>query len=257
MNKISLQLFIKNKTALTAFAGLFLVALIAPLAYFSFRAKPLPAPLAPVKTDLSVKALSENKEALAFASNARENSPIKKINSEDHVLGKPEAPVQVIVYDDFDNEFSPDYFKTIKRATEEYGEKIAVAYRHFPMRSHQNSIIAALAAECAGEQDFFWELAEKLFAAKTAGVLGEESIRAAAGELKMDIVGFEACLTGGKYSDKIQKSSIEADSINVIGAPTTFINGIPYPGALPFENFKDSSGLERKGLKEVIGEELK
>lgn len=206
-----------------------------------------------IKKDAAEELLDSNAEALKRAENTNDGL-VRKIDDTDHILGDINAPVQIIIYDDFDNEFSADYYKTIKQTIEAYGEKIVVAYRHFPMRSHANANIAALASECAGEQGKFWEMAELLFAARSADKLNEDTINSSAVELQMDKAKFDVCLTDQKISDKIQASLTQADNINVTGVPTTFINSVPYPGAMPFEDFTDSSELERKGLSNIIKE---
>ncbi|MCK4539853.1 thioredoxin domain-containing protein [Candidatus Parcubacteria bacterium] len=199
--------------------------------------------------------LAENNQALEKAKTA-ENKIVRKIDNTEYVLGDFNAPIQIIIYDDFDNQFSADYFRVLKEARSYFDEKIVIAFRHFPMRSHQNSIIAALASECAGEQDLFWEMAEKLFKAKTEEKLNEENIFVLAGEVGANKDDFNECARTEKYFKKIRDSIAEADDFNVIGAPTTFINGVSYPGAYQFEDFVDSSGKERKGLKSIIEEQL-
>ncbi len=131
-----------------------------------------------------------------------------------------------------------------------------IAFRHFPIRSHQSSVIAALAVECAGEQDLFWEMAEKLFNAKLEEKLDEENIFILAEGAGVNKDDFSECVQTEKYLEKIQNSIVEADAFNVTGAPATFINSIPYPGAYQFEDFTDSTGRDRKGLKSIIEELL-
>src|SRR3989339_1507272 len=200
-----------------------------------------------IKKDAAEELLDSNAEALKKAENTNDGL-VRKIDDTDHILGDINAPVQIIIYDDFDNEFSADYYKTIKQTIEAYGEKIVVAYRHFPMRSHANANVATQASECAGEQGKFWEMVELLFTARSADKLNEDTINSNVVELQLDKAKFDACLTDQKISDKIQASLTQADNINVTGAPTTFINSVPYPGAMPFEDFTDSSGIERRGL---------
>ena len=199
--------------------------------------------------------LEENSKILEKAKTI-ENKIVRKIDNTDYILGDFNAPVQIIVYDDFDNQFSADYFLVLKEAHSYFDEKIAIVFRHFPMRSHQNSIAAALASECAGEQDMFWEMAEKLFNAKAEKKLNKEHIFVLAKEVGADKDDFDECMRTEKYLEKIQNSITEAGNLNVIGAPTTFINSVFYPGAYQFEDFVDSADVERKGLKSIIENEL-
>ncbi|MEA1963178.1 MAG: thioredoxin domain-containing protein [Patescibacteria group bacterium] len=199
--------------------------------------------------------LAENNQALEKAKTAK-NKIVREINDTDYVLGDFNAPIQIIVYDDFDNQFSADYFLVLKEINNYFEGKIVIAFRRFPMRSHQNSIVAALASECAGEQDLFWEMAEKLFNAKREEKLNEENIFVLSKAVGVNEDDFSECMRTEKYLEKIQNSIMEADNFNVIGAPTTFINSVPYPGAYQFEDFVDSAGIDRKGLKSIIEAEL-
>ena len=212
-----------------------------------------------IKTDNQEKQagqfLEENNQALEKAKIA-ENKIVRKIDNTDYILGDFNAPVQIIIYDDFDNQFSADYFLVLKEVNNYFDEKIAIVFRHFPMRSHQNSLAAALAAECAGEQDMFWKMAEELFKAKTEEKLNKEYIFVLAESLGVNKDDFDECMRTEKYLERIQNSITEADNLSIIGVPTTFINGIPYAGAYQFEDFVDSAGVERKGLKSIVEDEL-
>lgn len=246
----------QNFNKLSKISIIVLVLLVCGVAsYFIFFGKRIdmmnPVLQNVVKKDPADDLLKNNADALKNAENT-DNNLVRKIDDTDYVLGDINAPVQIIIYDDFDNEFSAGYYQTIKKVIDIYGEKIAVAFRHFPMRSHPYANISAIASECAGEQNKFWEFAERLFMAKSEAVLSEDSIDAIAQELKLDDKKFKTCLSDQKISDKMQASVDEASNLNVTGAPTTFINSIPYPGAMPFEDFEDSSGLERKGLESIM-----
>jgi protein-disulfide isomerase len=46
---------------------------------------------------------------------------------------------------------------------EEYGDRVAFVFRHFPLQSHPNSRSAAAAIESAAKQDFYWEMLEALY----------------------------------------------------------------------------------------------
>ena len=211
--------------------------------------------LSDIQDKFASQLMAENSQALEKAKTA-ENKIVRKIDNTEYILGDFNAPIQIIIYDDFDNQFSANYFQVLKEVNSYFDKKVVMVFRHFPMRFHQNSIIAALASECAGEQNLFWEMTEKLFNAKTEEKLNEENIFVLAEEAGVNKDDFGECLRTEKYLKKIQDSITEADDFNVIGAPTTFINNIPYPGAYQFEDFVDSTGMERKGLKSIIEEEL-
>lgn len=118
-------------------------------------------------------------------------SLVRPVESSDHVLGNPAAPVKIVEYSDFYCSFCKQFHSTLSQvlANEGAGGEVAWVYRHFPLSEiHPNAFAAARASECAatvGGNEAFWMFAEELFAAqpadpkkfgeyaKTAGVPGE------------------------------------------------------------------------------------
>ncbi len=74
--------------------------------------------------------------------------------------------------------------------------------------------------------------------------------------LGLDSEKFDKCVSDEEYKDKILAQISEADSFTIIGTPTSYVNGKILTGATPWEDFVDSAGFERKGLKSVIEGEL-
>jgi protein-disulfide isomerase len=179
--------------------------------------------------------------------------PVRAIDKDDHLWGNIDAPVKMIVYDDFECPFCAEFYDTIKQVKKEFGDKVAVAFRHYPLVTiHIYSMQAAEASECASEQGKFWQMYDKLFAANKAGNLNEASMKQAAKELELDTVKFEQCFSTKKYEGKVLTQMIEAKNFNVNGTPTTFINGEIVVGAYPFEDFIAQDGVKTEGLKNII-----
>ena len=181
---------------------------------------------------------------------------LRPIDSTDHVIGSLDAPVQMIVYSDFECPFCQKFLKTIKQAEEEFSDKVAIAFRHYPLAGHREAAKAAEASECAAEQNKFWEMHDKLFADNLAGSLGAEQFKQDAVDLSLDAVQFNQCLDSGKYQSKVDEQMAEGKAVGVTGTPTSFVNGNIYPGAYPFEDFTNSAGQPEKGMKSIISELL-
>lgn len=182
---------------------------------------------------------------------------LRLIDSTDHVRGDLNAPVKIIVYSDFECPFCSKFAATIKQVEQEFKEKAVIAFRHYPLRGHREAEKAAEASECAAEQGKFWEMHDKLFADNAAGRMGAEQYKIDASELGLDQAKFNQCLDSGQYASKIRAQKTEGDNAGVTGTPTSFANGIIYPGAYPFEDFISSDGQPEKGMKNIIGELLK
>ncbi|MDD4271914.1 MAG: thioredoxin domain-containing protein [Patescibacteria group bacterium] len=185
------------------------------------------------------------------------NQTAKPVDQTDHVWGNPNAPVAMIVYSDFECPFCVKFSETMKQVEENFKDKVAITFRHYPLAGHPDAEKAAEASECAAEQGKFWEMHDKLFADNQAGRLSEEQFKQDAIDLGLNQEQFNQCLTGGKYKDKISQQKAEGDKAGATGTPTIFVNNNIYPGAYPFEDFISPDGRSNKGMKSIISELLK
>lgn len=177
---------------------------------------------------------------------------LRPIDSTDQVWGEIGASVKMIVYSDFECPFCAQFAATMKQIETEFFGKIAIAFRHYPLAGHPEAEKAAEASECAAEQGKFWEMHDKLFADNIAGRMSAEQFKKDAADLSLNQEQFNQCLDSGKYRDKISRQKSEGDKAGVTGTPTSFLNGIIYPGAYPFEDFIASDGQPEKGMKSII-----
>lgn len=200
--------------------------------------------------------IEQNKDVVKEANNPQSMKKVRDIDNTDWVRGNISAPVKLIVYSDFDCPFCAEFEQTLKQAQEKYQDKLAIAFRHNPLRSHPMAYTASLSAECAGEQNKFWEMHDKIFAANSANALNDDQIKADAKELGLDVVKFAQCVESEKFKDKIQEQYLEAVNLNVIGAPGSFLNGKPLSGAVPMDDYTASDGRQYEGLAKLIDKEL-
>ena len=115
--------------------------------------------------------------------------------------------------------------------------KVKYVYRDFPLSSiHPQAVSAAHSAECADEQNKFWQYHDYLF--QNQNQLGMDVYLAIANELKLDIEQFTLCMESNKYIDEIQNDFNAGREAGVTGTPAFFINGIRLVGTHPFQNFK-------------------
>lgn len=209
-----------------------------------------------IANDEAQKNKESNKDAIDNAAKMSLKK-VRPVDKNDHYKGELEAPIQLIVYSDFECPFCMKFVNTLKQVEETFGNKVVIAFRHYPLLSHTDAIPAAIAAECASEQGKFWEMHDKLFQDSKDGNLSNNAYKENAKDLKLDEVEFNKCLDTEKYKKMINDSQLEAREFGVNGTPASFINGEPVPGAIPFEDFIDSSDESRKGMKSLIEEKLK
>ncbi len=176
----------------------------------------------------------------AAAPAAAPTAPVDiKLTADDHVKGNANAKVTLVEYSDFQCPFCATVRPTLDQVMKDYGDKVKLVYRNYPLTSlHPMAQKAAEASECASEQGKFWEMHDKLFDQNTAGTMSVDNFKKAAGELKLNQSQFDTCLDTGKYASKVTASETEGTSFGVQGTPATFVNGVLISGAVPYAQFK-------------------
>lgn len=158
---------------------------------------------------------------------------------DDAFKGSKGAPVTMVEFSDFECPFCTRFFEqTLGQIEKEYIEtgKVKFVYRDFPLTFHPNAQKAAEAAECAGEQNKFWEMHDRLFGEGVTG--GVESFKRYAADIGLNTGNFNNCLDSGQMADEVQKDFRDGAAAGITGTPGFIINGRLVSGAQPFENFK-------------------
>jgi protein-disulfide isomerase len=184
------------------------------------------------------------------------SSQVAPLSFDDYLWGNIGAPVQLIIYEDFQCPFCAQFYGTVEQAKAEFGPDLVVAIRHFPLASHELALPAANAAECAGEQDKFFEMYRELFDENIAGTLSEQSIRDAGKKLGLDENKYTDCLTKTPYQAKILAQKEAVKKLGVGGTPASFINNEYFAGAVPYTDFTHPDGTTAEGLRSLIKRKL-
>ena len=190
------------------------------------------------------------KSAIRQPVQAQEPQEVVVSMDDDPVKGDSNAPVTIIEFSDFQCPFCGRHFKTtmpdIEREYIKTG-KVKYVFRDFPLEFHQYAPKASEAADCAGEQEKYWEMHDKLF--EKQADLKVEKIKQYAAEIGLDSDTFDSCLDSGKYAGEIQKDVEDGKRAGVSGTPSFFIGksqkdkskeikGKKIVGALPYQSFK-------------------
>ena len=103
----------------------------------------------------------------------------------------------------------------------------------------EGSVRAAVATECAAEQDRFWEYHDALYEAsgqQGRTVFNADALVGLAGDLGLDADRFGSCFTEGRPLDQIREDSDAAVALGVRSTPTIFINDVRYQNYRTFEH---------------------
>ncbi len=162
-----------------------------------------------------------------------------------HFKGDPNAPVTIIEFGDFQCPYCGRFFaQTEPQIDKAYTQSGKVRFGYFGFAFlGQESNWAAEAAECAADQNKFWEYHDMLYSSQSGenqGAFNKDNLKKFAGDLGLDTSAFIKCFDSGKYTQLIQDESSTASSIGVRSTPTFLINGQPLVGAQPFEIFQQT-----------------
>jgi protein-disulfide isomerase len=149
--------------------------------------------------------------------------------------GAPKPVVTIVEFSDFECPFCRQVQDTLKQINERYAGEVLLIFKHLPSEGHRNSLPAARAAYCAGEQDRFWQFHEALFASRNlSGSLFNEI----AVKLGINREKFQSCLSAERSRAAIVKDIEMARRYRVDSTPSFLINGRLVKGALGFADFQ-------------------
>ena len=144
---------------------------------------------------------------------------------DDPSQGKPNAPVTVVMFSDFQCSGCAATHPVLKKVVAEYGNKIRFVVRDFPLENiHENAFSAALAANAAYKQGKFFEYAEILY--KNQNALDTPSLKKYAADLGLNTNRFELDLTDEKTAAEVRKDMADGVNYGIKGTPTVYVNGV-------------------------------
>mgnify|MGYP001401756017 CR=1 FL=1 len=107
----------------------------------------------------------------------------------------------------------------------EYGDKVRLVVRDFPLENvHENALAAARAANAAELQGKYWQYIELLY--RNQDSLDAASLKRFAEEAGLDLKRFEADISPEARDADIRKDQADGRSVGVNGTPTIFVNGV-------------------------------
>lgn len=170
------------------------------------------------------------------------DKPLDKPAATDWIKGNPNAAVVIIEYSDLQCPACRAYQPLVKQMAEEYGDRIAVVYRHFPLKQiHLQATLAAQAAEAAGLQGKFWEMHDLLFE-KQAEWSGNGRARTMmadyAKDLGLNVNQFKRDLFSKQVKALVNADYMSGLTAGVNATPTFYLNGDKIKNPQGPEEFK-------------------
>jgi len=166
-----------------------------------------------------------------------------------YMMGNKKASVILLEYSDFQCPFCGKVQETIIKLKDKYQDRVAFGYRHFPLAFHQEADEAAIAAECAREQDKFEELHKLLYENPRAQTL--DDLKEYARDIKIKSPAkFDQCLDNERYRGLVNQDMKDGAELGITGTPGFFvglfdsksgeIQGEVLSGAQPYSTFKQT-----------------
>jgi protein-disulfide isomerase len=177
------------------------------------------------KRDLQAAFAEQLRKSATLEVNLRApESPVLEIATDDQpVKGNPAAPVTIVEFTDFQCPSCAAAQSTLERLVAEYGDRVRLVVRDFPLDQHEFAAKAAEAAEAARAQGKYWEYATLLFTNQKA--LSVDKLKEYATQVGLDRQKFDAALDSGQMAEKVQRDLIDGVRLGVGSTPSFFVNG--------------------------------
>lgn len=171
----------------------------------------------------------------------------KPVDAQGPSRGGKDAKVVIVEFADFECPYCARAHETVQAVMRNYGDKVRLVFRHYPLSFHPKAPKAAEATACADEQGKFWAMHDSLFETQE---LDESSLKAQARQVGLDEARFDDCLRSGRTGAVVKRDLAAGQQAGVSGTPAFFINGIQLSGARPEDEFQQiiDAELARLGV---------
>lgn len=164
----------------------------------------------------------------------------KAVAGEPHTRGGAEAKVTLEEFGDFQCPPCGVLFDTLEPIEKNYGTRLRVIFRQYPLVTHTHAMEAALAAEAAGFQGRFWEMHNMLYRKRADWIAAAEAgtiFHQYAATLGLNLEQFEKDAKSAEAKARIAADDKRAKELGVALTPTVYLNN----QLLPFEKLAPAS----------------
>jgi protein-disulfide isomerase len=146
-------------------------------------------------------------------------------------LGEPDAPLTIIIYEDYSCPNCKRFFETVEPVLiENYISSGKLRLEIYPIAIVSlHSLPAAVAVYCAVEQGYFWEFRQVVFLNQGFRAYNRDTLSLYGDAVGLDVEQLLDCFSSSTYTEVIQKRSIAARRFGVQGTPTIEFMGNRYP----------------------------
>ena len=163
------------------------------------------------------------------------------------LLGDANAKITIVEFGDYQCTYCHLFHENTKDALlQQYVNtgKVNFVFRDFPLNG-PDSVLAAQAAYCAGDQDKYWQYHDELYknwGGEKTGWVNQKSLDKFATTVGLDLDKFDKCISDKKYEQKVTDNYNFGQKIGIDGTPSFVIFGgkdiTKIVGAQPISVFK-------------------
>jgi protein-disulfide isomerase len=152
------------------------------------------------------------------------------LGPDDHVLGPEDAPLELVMYGDFQCPYCVAAQSMVRRARERLDGRLRFAFRHMPLGElHPDAQNAAEAAEAAAAQGAFWPMHDQLYASR--GKLSLNALADHAAAIGLDAQAVRDELASHIHAPRVNRDEQTGRRAGITGTPAFFVNGALHEGA--------------------------
>tara|TARA_Y100001935_G_scaffold223573_1_gene199123 strand:+ start:21844 stop:22479 length:636 start_codon:yes stop_codon:yes gene_type:complete len=139
----------------------------------------------------------------------------------------PDAPVQIVKFSDYQCPACGYFVPIEKKLKEEYGDKINIVTKHFPLSMHPYAHVAARSVEAARKQGKYLEMHYKIFDGQETWSKGnaETIFIGYAQDIGLDVEQFKKDMNSAEMNKIVMEDRKEGVELGIRSTPTFFING--------------------------------
>jgi protein-disulfide isomerase len=166
------------------------------------------------------------------------------------VRGRPDAPITIIEFSDLQCPFCARVTPTLRELLKQYPDQIRWVFKSFPLDFHADSPLAHSAVMAAARQGKFWEMHDLIFASQQN--MKRDNLLAEARSLNLDMARFTTDLDSDELKQQVELDRRDGLGLGVSGTPAFFINGKPFSGAMPLDQFQTTINNELASLGKPV-----
>lgn len=161
---------------------------------------------------------------------------VNQLKADDHIKWSPNKKNLLIEYSDLECpacQNAHSYFKQFESSNSAdlaITKKVTFVFRHFPLTQiHDKALVAAYAAEAAGNQGKFWNMVDTLYDNQAAWTASNDPQKdffdGYAKDFGMDVAKFNTDAASNEVQRRVNEDVTAGNQMGLDQTPTFFLNG--------------------------------